>query len=44
MNKLTVTASLASKNPSFLLKTLQDLSDFHRLMMSIFADGSMQLN
>jgi hypothetical protein len=41
MNKLTVTASLPSKNPSFLLEMLQDLPDFHPLIMFIFVGASM---
>jgi len=44
MDKLTMTPFLPSKNPAFLLKPLQNFPDFHRLMMSIFAGASMQLN
>jgi hypothetical protein len=42
MAKLTMTAFLASKNPSFFLKTLQDLPDFHRLTMSPLTGTSMK--
>jgi hypothetical protein len=36
MDKLTMTALLPDKNPSFILKALQNLANFHRADAVIF--------
>jgi len=43
MDKLTMIALLPGKNPSFFLKPLQNLANFHRPMLSFFPRRVHQL-